>query len=103
MPAPPLRAGVSGTPSRATANAAFGALWDYVTALLGATGNAAEARQALGIPNAGPLSGVRNLVINGNFAINQRAYVSGAATSGANQYTLDRWRVVTSGSAVWSR
>jgi hypothetical protein len=39
----------------------------------------------------------RNKIINGNFAINQRAYVSGTATSGANQYTLDRWRVVTSG------
>jgi hypothetical protein len=38
-----------------------------------------------------------NLLINGNFAVNQRAYVSGAATSTANQYTLDRWRVVTSG------
>jgi hypothetical protein len=39
----------------------------------------------------------RNKIINGNFAINQRVYVSGTATSGANQYTLDRWRVVTSG------
>jgi hypothetical protein len=39
----------------------------------------------------------RNKIINGNFSINQRAYVSGTATSGANQYTLDRWRVVTSG------
>lgn len=39
----------------------------------------------------------KNILINGNFAVNQRGYVSGAATSGANQYTLDRWRVVTSG------
>jgi hypothetical protein len=39
----------------------------------------------------------RNLLINGNFNVNQRLYVSGAATGGANQYTLDRWRVVTSG------
>ena len=39
----------------------------------------------------------RNKIINGNFGINQRVYVSGTATSGANQYTLDRWRVVTSG------
>lgn len=47
--------------------------------------------------NTGPLGGLRNLIINGNFAISQRGYVSGTATSGANQYTLDRWRVVTSG------
>ncbi len=40
---------------------------------------------------------LRNRIINGNFRVNQRAYVSGAATSGPNQYTLDRWRVVTSG------
>lgn len=39
----------------------------------------------------------RNLIINGQGRVNQRGYVSGAATTGANQYTLDRWRVVTSG------
>jgi hypothetical protein len=39
----------------------------------------------------------RNLIINGRGRVNQRAYVSGTATTGANQYTLDRWRVVTSG------
>jgi hypothetical protein len=51
----------------------------------------------------GPLAGFRNLIINGNPLINQRGYTSGAATSGANQYTLDRWRVVTSGqNASWT-
>lgn len=50
--------------------------------------------------NGGPLAGFRNLIINGNPNINQRGYVSGAATSGANQYTLDRWRVVTSGQNI---
>jgi hypothetical protein len=39
----------------------------------------------------------RNKLINALGTINQRGYVSGAATSGANQYTVDRWRVVTSG------
>lgn len=41
-----------------------------------------------------------NYVINGNPKINQRAYVSGTATTGANEYTLDRWRVVTSGQSL---
>lgn len=50
--------------------------------------------------NGGQLAGMRNLLINGNLSINQRGYVSGTATSGANQYTLDRWRVVTSGQAL---
>lgn len=39
----------------------------------------------------------RNRLINASGAINQRGYVSGTATGGANQYTVDRWRVVTSG------
>lgn len=50
--------------------------------------------------NGGPLAGMRNLLINGNPIINQRGYVSGTATSGANEYTLDRWRVVTSGQSI---
>jgi hypothetical protein len=42
----------------------------------------------------------KNKVINGNFQVNQRAYVSGTNTSTSNQYTLDRWRVVTSGQNI---
>jgi hypothetical protein len=42
----------------------------------------------------------RNLIINGQGRINQRGYVSGAATIAANQYTLDRWRVVVSGQSL---
>lgn len=50
--------------------------------------------------NSGPIGGFRNALINGNPTINQRGYVSGTGTSGANQYTLDRWRVVTSGQSI---
>ena len=50
--------------------------------------------------NGGPLAGLRNVLINANPLINQRGYVSGAATTAANQYTLDRWRVVTSGQSI---
>jgi len=50
--------------------------------------------------NAGPLAGFRNLLVNANPLINQRGYVSGTATTGANRYTLDRWQVVTSGQSV---
>lgn len=42
-------------------------------------------------------SGVMNLFANGAFLINQRGYVSGTNTTTANQYTIDRIRVVTSG------
>lgn len=54
----------------------------------------ARARAALGV------SAGRNLLDNANFKINQRGYVSAAATSIANQYTLDRWRVVTLGQNI---
>lgn len=54
--------------------------------------------------NKGQLDSVaiagKNRVINGNFNVNQRGYVSGTATGVANQYTLDRWRVVTSGQSI---
>ena len=46
--------------------------------------------------NLSPNKG-RNKLINANGLVNQRSYVSGTATTVANQYTLDRWRVVTSG------
>lgn len=43
----------------------------------------------------------RNKVINGGFAVNQRVYVSGAATT-AGQYTLDRWKVTGTGGVTFS-
>ena len=54
----------------------------------------------VGSLNGGQLAGFRNLIINGNFNINQRGYVSGTATTVANQYTQDRWRIVTSGQSA---
>jgi hypothetical protein len=42
----------------------------------------------------------RNKIINGIFRINQRNYVSGTNSSSANQYTLDRWRIVASGQNI---
>lgn len=52
---------------------------------------------------AAAATGLVNLLDNGGGTINQRGYVSGAAVGAANTYTLDRWRVVTSGQALsWS-
>ncbi|QKV17864.1 hypothetical protein [Oricola thermophila] len=44
--------------------------------------------------------GGKNLLINALGTINQRGYTSGSATSSANEYTVDRWRVVTSGQSL---
>ncbi len=56
--------------------------------------------QAAAIIAPSLLTGYKNLLINARGTINQRGYVSGTATGGANQYTLDRWRVVTSGQSL---
>lgn len=45
-------------------------------------------------------SGMRNLLINALGQINQRGYISGTATTSANQYTVDRWKVLVSGQNV---
>jgi len=42
----------------------------------------------------------RNYLINGNFKINERAYVSGTATVVANQYIFDRWYIPTTGESA---
>lgn len=100
MPAAPSRDSISGsgaTPSNAQARDGFGKLWDWATTLLGLSGSAADARDALGV---GQLISYRNLVVNGAGQFNQRVYASGTNTTSANQVTLDRWRVVTSGQSL---
>ncbi len=56
--------------------------------------------QAVQSTSSGQFAGFRNILINGNFAINQRGYVSGTAAGAANTYTLDRWKILTSGQSV---
>lgn len=52
--------------------------------------------------SGGIISGLgKNKLINGNFGINQRGYVSGAATT-ASQYTLDRWKVTGTAGITFS-
>lgn len=84
-------------PSNATFKGGITKFLNYAKGLLGPTGNAAEARLALGI---GPVISYRNLLVNSTGAVNQRLYVSGTNTTVANQVTLDRWRVVTSGQNI---
>ncbi|WP_399696618.1 hypothetical protein [Xenophilus sp.] len=96
MAAPPARTEISDAypnPSNAVARAGFGKLWDYVTGLLGGTGNPAEARAALGL---GSVS-YRNKIINGNFRINQRNW-SGSVSLAAGAYGHDRWKAGAGGA-----
>jgi hypothetical protein len=42
----------------------------------------------------------KNRIINAQGVVNQRGYASGTPTTIANQYTLDRWRVVVTGQSL---
>lgn len=46
------------------------------------------------------LSAFRNKLINAQGVLNQRTYLSGTATTTANQYTRDRWKVIVSGQSA---
>ncbi len=48
--------------------------------------------------NSGPIAGFRNLVINGNFTINQRGFAGGTLAAGS--YGLDRWKAGAAGAEV---
>lgn len=78
--------------------AALTALTPFARTLLDDT-TAAEAKKTLKLPTDGGYA-FRNLLINAAGTVNQRGYVSGAATTSANQYTLDRWRVVVAGQQL---
>ena len=83
-------------------------IWADTTAGLLKMRNAANSAWltigTLGATNLGLVpaasSGMRNLLINPGFTINQRGYVSGAATTVGNQYVLDRWFTPTTGQSV---
>lgn len=66
------------------------------TAAAWLTGDKVECRITAAWLNAAtPLSGFRNVIINGNFQVNQRGYVSGAAV-GTKLYAHDRWKMAAS-------
>ena len=77
-----------------------GTMTGHIEAISGASGVQVPQAQETAMLATTQLAGNRNKIINGNFAINQRGYVSGTATTTANQYTLDRWRVVTLGQNI---
>lgn len=97
---PPARTALADTyplPSNATFKTGIGALWDYVTNLLGTVGSPATARAALGI--ATPTG--KNYVRNGSFAVYQR----GAFPTADNSFGLDGWRLLlgAANAATWTR
>ncbi|MDH2077140.1 hypothetical protein [Pseudomonas atacamensis] len=90
--------------ARATLSAAKSGANNDITSLTGMTtalsipqggtgaGTAAAARSALGVPG-------KNLIINGDFQVNQRGY-GGGGTATSGLYTYDRWQVVVAGQSA---
>lgn len=96
MPAFPALTELADTyplPSNATFRTGIGKLQQATTGLLGTTGTAPDARDALGI---GSTISFRNKIINGRFTFNQRA-VSGTVVLTAGQYGHDRWKAGSGG------
>jgi hypothetical protein len=92
----PVASGGTGSTSASAARTALGAIGAGDTATLtnktlAAATNVIEARSG---PDGSQFSH-RNKIINGNFAINQRVYVAGAAV-GAGLYGHDRWKMAAS-------
>ena len=57
-------------------------------------------RMEVGIDEAHSVMSGKNLLLNPLGIINQRGYVSATVTTSANEYTLDRFRVITLGEAL---
>jgi len=92
MPAPPARSHLSGAPTNAQFNTGIGALHDYLLGLLGSSGNAADARAALGI-TLNPPVGVCRAWVNfngtGTVAIRASGNVSSITDNGVGDYTVN--------------
>ena len=106
---PPAKTEISDTypnPSNAVARAGFGTLWEYVTGLLGLTGNPAQAQIALQLQPGtnvqaysstlqsyanGNTLGFKNRIINGAMVIDQRNAGASVTQTTSVVYTVDRW------------
>ena len=97
---PPARTEISDTypnPSNAVARVGFGSLWDYVTGLLGSTGNPAEALSALTAAGTGTantftdkqtFSGSSSVAAQKTLNILEGATVSATAATGTINYDV---------------
>jgi hypothetical protein len=98
--APPAKTEISDTypnPSNAVARVGFGSLWDYVTGLLGLTGNPAEALSALTAAGTGTantfsakqtFTGSASTASQKTFNILEGATVSATAATGTITYDV---------------
>lgn len=98
--APPAKTEISDTypnPSNAVARVGFASLWDYVTGLLGLTGNPAEAQAALQVPGLSSansfsakqtFNGSASTAAQKTFNILEGATVSATAATGTINYDV---------------
>ena len=84
----------NGSADQLLKNGATPGTLEYSTVSIGSTG---ELDNIASI-NGGPLAGFRNRIINGDFAIAQRATSFVASANDNDAYTLDRWYILSDGN-----
>lgn len=84
----------------AATSAALAARLRVDTAQALTTGEIAQARRNLLLPDAGPTAGFRNAAINGSFEVWQRGTAATSSAAGARTALADRWYVNPTGNAV---
>lgn len=102
MAAPPARTEIANTypaPSNDTARTGFGRLWDYVTGLLGATGNAPEARAALGVGIRGHLAGLTMSTAGSSTTM---TIAAGEAVDSTNSQVMMLASAINKTTAAWA-
>tara|TARA_R110002126_G_scaffold107463_1_gene242852 strand:- start:57 stop:1214 length:1158 start_codon:yes stop_codon:yes gene_type:complete len=67
---------------------------EYASMTLDSAGNLGSVASI----NDGPLAGMRNRIINGNFAIGQRGTTFPSGFNNNDAYTLDRWYILSDGN-----
>ena len=67
---------------------------EYALTTLDSSGNLGSVASL----NGGPLAGMRNRIINGNFAIGQRGTTFASSANNDDAYTLDRWYILSDGN-----
>jgi hypothetical protein len=84
----------NGSANQLLKNGATPGTLEYSTVSIGSTG---ELDNIASI-NGGPLAGFRNAIINGDFAIAQRATSFVASANDNDAYTLDHWYILSDGN-----
>jgi hypothetical protein len=84
----------NGSANQLLKNGSTPGVLEYALTTLDSSGNLGSIASI----NGGPLAGMRNRIINGNFAIGQRGTTFASSANNNDAYTLDRWYILSDGN-----